>query len=114
MIGMEVSINIASDFTPFPGGRVPAHGEFNGQTFRINHLEPPLRKGNQLLVIFDGLAGLPSSFLEEAFGGLVRDGLITSIKDYKEKIRIEAKSPTVKNAPNMIERYVKAALKEVK
>ncbi|MEO0399640.1 MAG: STAS-like domain-containing protein [Pseudomonadota bacterium] len=108
---MDIEISVAEDFSPFPGGRNPKHGEFNGESFRQKYLEQPLRDNKTLLIIFDGVAGLPSSFIEEAFGGLVREGLLRTYTDYKEKFKIVAESPAVTNAPNMIERYIKDALK---
>jgi len=110
---MDVMIDVASDFSPFPGGRSSLHGEFNGASFRELHLEPPLRDKKSIVVVFDGVAGLPSSFVEEAFGGLVRERLIMTINDYKSRIRIVAESPAVKNAPQMIERYIRDALKQL-
>ena len=68
----NVSISIAKDFSEFPGGRLPADGPFNGTVFREEFLVPHLREGMYVVVSFDGVAGFGSSFLEEAFGGLVR------------------------------------------
>lgn len=69
----SVAISIAEDFSPFPGGRFREDGPFNGTTFREEFLVKPLRDGKHVVVSFDGVAGFGSSFLEEAFGGLVRD-----------------------------------------
>ena len=69
----EITISIANDFTEFPGGRFPEDGPYNGTTFRNEHLVPHLREGKSVVVSFDGVAGFGSSFLEEAFGGLVRE-----------------------------------------
>jgi hypothetical protein len=44
----------------------------SGEAFREIHLEPALREGKQISVELDGTIGYGSSFLEEAFGGLVR------------------------------------------
>lgn len=73
-------INIAKEYTKTPGGRFIREGKFSGEDFRINMLEPKYKdaKANkeQLTVVLDGGYGYGSSFLEEAFGGLVR-----SLKD---------------------------------
>jgi len=69
-----VRIAVAKDFNRFPGGRHPRHGPGNGEEFRDKFLLPPLRKGEKVVVLFDDAAGFPASFLEEAFGGLVRAG----------------------------------------
>jgi hypothetical protein len=65
-------INIASDFSRIPLGRFPDDSPFNGTTFRENWLIPFLKKHQRIQVILDGAEGFGSSFLEEAFGGLVR------------------------------------------
>jgi hypothetical protein len=67
------TINIAHDFSDVPGGRFPTDGPFNGQDFRDRLLAPSLRDDNGVTVILDGTEGFGSSFLEEAFGGLVRN-----------------------------------------
>jgi len=68
-------ITVAKDFNRLPYGRYPEHGANNGQRFREEFLLPALRRGSDLLVDLDGTRGLGPSFLEEAFGGLVRAGL---------------------------------------
>lgn len=69
-------INIATDFTPYPGGRYPDGKNNSGQELRESLLWPELEKaingGYKLIIILDGGAGFGSSFLDEAFGGLVR------------------------------------------
>lgn len=72
---MTHKVEVAKDFSPYPGGRYPRHGEGNGQTFRERHLIPYLKASESVEVVFDNAAGFPASFLEEAFGGLVREGL---------------------------------------
>ena len=66
-------IVIAEAFSPYPAGRYVADGEFNGTTFRQNYLVPALQTFDRVEVVFDGVAGFGSSFLEEAFGGLIRE-----------------------------------------
>jgi|LUMS01.1.fsa_nt_gb hypothetical protein len=72
---MLPTIDIAKEYTQYPGGRYEDDGDGNGTTFRVRFLVPALRAahGKPLLIILDGAAGYPSSFLEEAFGGLVRE-----------------------------------------
>ena len=67
-----ITVNIARDFTRFPSGRSKLKGETSGEAFREKFLEPPIRDGEEILVELDGTIGYGSSFLEEAFGGLVR------------------------------------------
>lgn len=67
-------INIARDFSVFPGGRTPDDGPNSGEEFREKHLIPALKTKEKLQIELDGTRGYGSSFLEEAFGGLVRCG----------------------------------------
>ena len=69
-------INIARDFSPVPAGRFLADGPDSGERFRTDFLLPAFRAGDQNIEIeIDGTAGYGSSFLEEAFGGLIRVGI---------------------------------------
>jgi hypothetical protein len=65
-------INIARQFSKTPAGRYYADGPDSGERFRDEYLEPALRCGDQVAVEIDGTHGYSSSFLEEAFGGIVR------------------------------------------
>lgn len=68
-------INIESDFSRYPAGRYTEDGPYSGQAFRERFLVPALSSGsNKIIVELDGARGYGSSFLEEAFGGLVRCG----------------------------------------
>lgn len=70
-----MTINIANEFSPFPAGRYISDGPFSGEKFRDGILLPALKANAKVCIIFDGAFGYGSSFLEEAFGGLVRLGL---------------------------------------
>lgn len=67
-----ITVSVARDFTRFPAGRYKKNGDTSGEAFRERFLEPPLRDGKHVVVEFDGTVGYGSSFLEEAFGGLIR------------------------------------------
>lgn len=68
-------INIGRDFSRYPAGRYISDGPYSGEAFREQFLLPSLRKTNEIIVVeFEGARGYGSSFLEEAFGGLVRAG----------------------------------------
>jgi hypothetical protein len=68
-------INIEKEFGRYPAGRYAADGPYSGETFREEHLIPAIKSGAAKIIIeFDGARGYASSFLEEAFGGLVRAG----------------------------------------
>lgn len=85
-----VTVAVAKDFDRYPGGRYPRHGKGNGEDFRKRHLLPHLEKNEAVEVILDDAAGFPASFLEEAFGGLVRHGL--SLSTLKALLVITAES----------------------
>lgn len=72
-------INVASDFSRTPGPRHAHEGKFSGEQFRKDVLRPRFDEavgaGSRLRVELDGTAGYARSFLEEAFGGLVREGV---------------------------------------
>ena len=69
------TIFIAKDFSVYPGGRTPADGPYSGEEFRENFLMPIFKTNEIVCIDFDGVRGYGSSFLEEAFGGLIRNGI---------------------------------------
>lgn len=70
-------IHVATDFSSVPAGRFRMDGPFSGEQFREEHLRPLLARGEKVIVDLDNVEGYGSSFLEEAFGGLVRYGYFT-------------------------------------
>lgn len=72
VMGGEGAILLARDFSPYPAGRYRKDGPYSGEAFRDDLLWPRLADGHRVLLNIDGVAGLPSSFWEEVFGGLVR------------------------------------------
>lgn len=78
---------IAKEYTDMPGGRYKKDGEFSGEEFRDEVLIPKIKeciKNNTVLEInLDETFGYPPSFLEEAFGGLVRKMVV----DKKELLK---------------------------
>lgn len=76
------TISIASDFSKFPGGRNEFDGHNNAQRFKKEVLLPALEKYDHIVIDFEGIAGVGSSFLEETFGGLIRDDGYTADEIY--------------------------------
>ncbi len=70
-----MKIDVGKDFTRYPAGRLEEDGPYSGEGFRNRFLLPALSRGEEVIVFLDSTAGYGSSFLEEAFGGLVRSGL---------------------------------------
>ena len=87
-------INIAKDFSRYPSGRVVSDGPNSGEKFRQVHLIPALRDHDKVVVVLDGVRGYPSSFTEEAFGGLVRNGFSKEELLRKLKIVFESSAYT--------------------
>ncbi|MED5493279.1 MAG: STAS-like domain-containing protein [Pseudomonadota bacterium] len=94
-------VNIAKDFSRYPAGRYRSDGPYSGQQFRDDYLLPILSKGKKLTIELDGTKGYGSSFLEEAFGGLVRNGL--SAKEVLASIQLITKDLSLKLE---IEQYI--------
>jgi hypothetical protein len=69
-------INVAQDFSKTPFGRNEEDGPNNGTRFReklISELKKSEGSNEPLIIDFSGITlVLGSSFIEEAFGGLVR------------------------------------------
>ena len=101
-------IKICEDFTDTPGGRFRREGKYSGEEFREEILFPKYeeaeKKQEKLIIDFDGCFGFGTSFLEEAFGGLVRKhnkrGILNNISI------ISKEDETI---PDNIKQYVKDA-----
>jgi len=103
---------IAKDYTKTPGGRFIKEGSFSGEDFRKKHLSPLYLKAKneeeKLEINFDGGYGYATSFLEEAFGGLVRELKDPSVLEHLSFISEEE--------PGIIEKvieYIEDATKEI-
>lgn len=89
------TINIPEVFTRFPGGRYNVDKRDSGEELRECILWPKLQKaisdGEKLTIVLDGGAGYGSSFLDEAFGGLVREHHVdvNTLRDKLKFISVE-------------------------
>ena len=72
-----IEYNIAKQYTEIPGPRYESEGEFSGENFRNAVLKKLIvmarQENKKILIDLDGGYGYPTSFLEEAFGGIIRD-----------------------------------------
>ena len=71
-----MNLVVADEFYRRPSGRYRSHGTHTGEAFRDDLLIKKLRdlpKGEKLVVDFTGVTMAGSSFLEEAFGGIIRN-----------------------------------------
>lgn len=67
-------INLVSEFSRKPFGRYRKHYEDrSGQAFREDFLVPSLKDGGYVHVNLDGYNRYGRSFIDEAFGGLIRE-----------------------------------------
>lgn len=107
-----IRIIISEDFSDTPGGRYIKEGAFSGEAFRNEILRPKydeaIEKKEKLFIDFDNCYGFASSFLEESFGGLVRDTKSTKIKDI-----LEIKSDDRDDLKDWIYKYIDKAAKEI-
>ena len=72
---MIKNFSISQEYTKNPGARYKTQGPNSGQDFREKVLEPFFKnkeKGDVLVIDLNDLNGYPSSFFEEAFGGIAR------------------------------------------
>ena len=103
-----VRIKLSTDFSETPGGRLISEGDFSGEKFRDDLLlakYEEAEKSNTILEVdFDDCYGVGTSFLEEAFGGLVR-------KYHKHGIlkRLKIVAMEDETIPENVKKYVEEA-----
>ncbi|WP_321384034.1 DUF4325 domain-containing protein [Rhizobium sp.] len=104
-------IEVSQDFTRYPGPRYREHGDFSGEQFREEVLKKALRSAidanSVLVVVLDDVAGYGSSFLEEAFGGLIRHGF--SKHDLDNHLQIVANTDRFKHHERRAKAYIDEA-----
>jgi hypothetical protein len=96
---LMIKINIAKDFSSKPFGRYKSDGQWSAERFRQENLLPAFSSSNENIEVYlnDVVRGFGSSFLEESFGGLIRENvdyediksrlvIKTTDADYEEKI----------------------------
>jgi|1186.fasta_scaffold1117858_1 hypothetical protein len=89
---MKTEINVGRDFSPVPAGRRKEDGPFSGESFRERFLTDAIRNNVKVTVDLSGTEGYGSSFLEEAFGGLVRELGLPAHK-IRSLLKLETKDP---------------------
>ena len=73
-----IEVNIAKDFTLYPGARYRSDGDFSGQQFYEDIIKPKLleiweQNNSKLRINLDGTYGYASSFLSEVSIRIVKD-----------------------------------------
>lgn len=100
-----VRVNVAKQFTKLPGLRYIRLGPFSGEEFRQKFLIPPLKQGKTVIVELDGVRGYGSSFLEEAFGGSVRE-MDLDVADALKRLKVET---TMESWRLDVDEYIRTA-----
>lgn len=107
-------INIAKEFSAFPVGRFYSDGPDSGQRFRDELLLPAFKEFDHVAVEIGGTEGYGSSFLEEAFGGVVRE-LRLSQADVSRRLSLVADDDPVDQSYLVeIKRYIADACRDNK
>lgn len=104
------TLNIEKDFTWAPAGRYRKHGDYTGQVFREDFLVPALNEASKVIVNLDGVIGYGSSFVEEAFGGLIRE---ENFRKALLKEKLEIYSDEFPSIINEIWKYIDEAEGEI-
>ncbi len=108
-----IKIIISEDFTDTPGGREIQEGDFSGEQFReeilLQKYEEAEDKNEKLCIDFDHCFGFGTSFLEEAFGGLVREHKKKGVWE-----RLVIVSTEDKTIPINIKKYIDSAEKKLR
>ena len=107
---MTTAITLPADFCAYPGGRFRSDGPCSGEQFREDVLAPALLAGGVDVVLGDGLVGLPPSFIDEAFGGLVRSGMSEQV--LRSRLTIRATAQRLAAYPDKILAFIAAAAAE--
>lgn len=91
----EITIDIAKNFSRFPAGRTPRDSAHSGEDFREKHLVPYLNKFRVVKVLMDGTVGYGSSFLDEAFGGLMRTSSLFDKTNLEKRLQLVTFDPNL-------------------
>lgn len=106
-----IKINIAKDFSETPDGRTPKDSDSSGEKFREEILIPryqeAINKNDRLEICFDGCYGCPPSFLEESFGGAVRNHGVIGMLGILDLIANDDET-----IPGNVKKYVETAEKK--
>lgn len=109
-----MNISVVKEYTDKPGARYESQGSYSGEKFRDTILYPKfleaVQRNEEIIVNLDGGYGYGSSFLEEAFGGLVRKLKKEKNEYYKNVADIVIISDDNKTWIEKIKKYIKEAI----
>ena len=98
------------DFGPRPYGRYATDGDYSGEVFRESILAPALKENDEVIVDLSGYNRYGRSFLDEAFGGLIR---ASGFRKANLRTRLKFKHDLVKSIEEVIADRIDAAEKSV-
>jgi len=106
------SLNIGQEFSDHPIGRYRSDGPSSGEVFCEDFLVPRLQKlgdDEKLEVVLDdGVDGFGSSFLDEAFAGVVKKGFMSS-EELLSHLTFRYENPDFEFFRDKIREYVREA-----
>jgi hypothetical protein len=101
---------IGTQFSDDPAGRYYTDGDGNGEEFREEVLKPIFSFGKPITINIDkNVEGYGSSFLVEAFGGLIKHGYFKN-KYIKDRLNITYDNSDFKFYAKKIEQYIDEAI----
>lgn len=104
------TIDVVKEFSSAPYGRYPSDGDYNGETFREEILAKALRENDKVHVELTGYNRYGRSFLDEAFGGLIRESGFT----YQElQKKLTYSHGLVKSIEKVIDERIEAAARDL-
>ncbi len=112
---MTITINIAKEFSPYPGPREQRIGKNSGEEFRKKFLEELFKEESDepIEIILDGTKGYTVSFLDEAFAGLIhRCSFDPDI--VKKRLKFISETEDTEIYKLITERFIDEALKVFK
>lgn len=104
-----MTIIFVKNFSTTPGARYRKLGKASGEEFRDDVLVPAIENNPNLIVNLDGVRGYGSSFLDEAFAGLVRLKMFSIDVIKKVVSNIQTENPYWKQE---IQTYVDEAINQ--
>ena len=103
------TLYIGNSFSDDPAGRYYTDGDGSGEEFREEVLKPLFYKADKVVINIDqNVEGYGSSFLVEAFAGLIKHGYFTKANILK-KIEIKFSDPDFEFYSKKIYQYLDEA-----
>lgn len=110
--GRIKELSVQTGLPMLPGGRYISEGKNSAEEFRDTHLAPALKDEDsydQVRVDFGGVTDFSAAFLDEAFGGLVRQHKMDG--DFlKKRLVICTSEGDMEDYVRMAKRYIDHAL----